>query len=403
MALASGVAKQVRIKKETTYGTPPGAAGAQQMRRVTSDLSLNKDSYQSAEMRSDYQKADMRHGVRRVQGSVNGELSPLSYSALLASALRKDLAAITATSGLTITISGSGPTYILQRSTGSYLTDGFKVGQVRRLTAGGFAAGNLNKNLLVVDVTANQLTVRTLNGSALVAEGPIATATLSFPGKQTFVPQTAHTNDSYAIEHFFADVSQSELFTGLNVNTVAINLPPTGMATINLGFVGKDTVNNNAAYYTSPADAPTTGIVAAVNGLLLVGGSASAICTGLSINIDNGYSGEPVVGSNTIPQQVPGRVSVSGQVTAYFEDAVMRDQFINEVEFGVVVVLTTSNADNADFISFVMPRNKSKSASKDDGEKNIIQTIAFDSLLAVNGGAGAKDEKTTILIQDSAA
>jgi hypothetical protein len=35
------------------------------------------------------------------------------------------------------------------RSAGSWLTDGIKIGQVGRLTAGGFNAANSNKNLLV--------------------------------------------------------------------------------------------------------------------------------------------------------------------------------------------------------------------------------------------------------------
>ena len=74
MPQASGVFKQLTYKVESVYGTVPVAASAQSLRRVTSDLDLRKDTYQSNEIRTDYQVADFRHGVRRVGGSLKGEV-----------------------------------------------------------------------------------------------------------------------------------------------------------------------------------------------------------------------------------------------------------------------------------------------------------------------------------------
>ena len=96
MAQASGVFKQLKYKVESSYGTVPAAASAQALRRVTSDLSLNKDVYSSNEIRTDQQVADMRHGVRRVTGTIAGELSPLTYSDFMAAAVRKAWAATSA-------------------------------------------------------------------------------------------------------------------------------------------------------------------------------------------------------------------------------------------------------------------------------------------------------------------
>ncbi len=403
MVQASGVAKQLRYKEETTYGTAPGASGAQLLRRTESTLALSKDTYQSNEKRSDYQVADFRHGVRRIGGAINGELSPGTYKDFLAAALRRAFASVTALTGLSITVAGSGPTYTLTRGSGSYLTDGVKIGDVVRLTAGAFAAGNLNKNILATGLTATVLTGIVLNGSALTAEGPIASATLTVVGKKTYVPTTGHTDKSFAVEHWFADVAQSELFLGCKVNGVGISLPPTGMATVNFDFLGKDITTNTSAYYTSPTAATSTGIVAAVNGALIVGGTQIAICTGLSINIKGNYGGEPVVGANTLPNQFPGRVQVDGQFTAYFEDGTLRDNFINEDEISLVMALTTGNTANADFITFVLPRIKLGSAGKDDKEQGIIQTHSFTALFNSAGGAGTSSEQSTIVIQDSQA
>lgn len=402
MAIASGVAKSVRYKVEATYGTAPGASGGQLLRRVTSDLGLTKETYQSNEIRADYQVADFRHGVRRVGGSLKGELSPKTYADFMAAALRRDFAAVSAISSLSITIAGSGP-YTITRATGSWLTDGVKIGHVVRLTAGSFTAGNLNKNVLVTGLTATVITGIVLNASTMTAEGPIASSTLTVVGKQTYVPTTGHTDKSFYFEHWFSDVAQSEQFSGVKINSIDISLPPTGISEISLGLMGKDIATGTSAYYTSPTAATSTGVMAAVNGVVLVGGTQVAILTGMSIKIDGGYSGDPVVGANTVPNVFPGRVRVTGNFTAYFQDATMRDYFVNETEISIVAAFTTANDANADFLSFAMPRVKVGSATKDDGEKGIIQSFDFTALYNSAGGTGTSSEATTLFVQDSQA
>jgi len=66
MSTASGIAKRVTYKKETTFGTLAGASGGQVVRRVSADFNLAKETYQSEEIRTDFQIADFRHGVRSV-------------------------------------------------------------------------------------------------------------------------------------------------------------------------------------------------------------------------------------------------------------------------------------------------------------------------------------------------
>ena len=58
----------------------------QQLRRVSSSFNLTKETYQSEEIRTDYQLSDFRHGVRSVEGNVSGELSAGTYADFLASA-----------------------------------------------------------------------------------------------------------------------------------------------------------------------------------------------------------------------------------------------------------------------------------------------------------------------------
>lgn len=401
MPQAAGVFKTVAYKAEVTYGLVPAAASAQALRRVTSDLSLTKQTYQSNEIRPDQQVADYRHGVRSVDGSINGELSPKTYADFIAAALRRDFAAVAAISGASITVAGAGPTYTITRAAGSFLTDGVKAGDVIRLSVGGFNANNLLKNIFVVSLTATVLTVRTLNGSTLTAEGPIVTSTVTVFGKKTFAPTSGHTNKSFSIEHWFSDIAQSEVFSGCQPTKIDLQLPPTGLATINIGMLGQNITAATAQYFTSPTVVTSTGVTAAVNGLILVGGIVVATVTGLSLSLDSARSGDAVVGSNTIPTRFAGRITASGQVTAYFEDATLRDAFLNETEATIMFVLTADNTAASSFVGFTLPRVKLGGSSKSDGVDGIVQTIPFMALLKTTGGAGTDSEATTVSVQDS--
>jgi hypothetical protein len=402
MGIASGVAKQLRYKLESAYGVPAGAASGQLLRRVTSSLDLNKETFQSQEIRPDYQIADFRHGVRRVAGSINGELSPNTYSALIAAALRRAMTVGATATTLSITISGSGPVYTVNRAAGSWLTSGIKVGRVVALTAGSFAPANLNNNLLVLTVTASDLTVIVINGSSLVAEGPIASATLTVRGQETFVPVTGHLDQSFSIEHWFPDVPTSELFLGCKVNTLSLDLPPTGMATIDIGVMGQNVQVGTSEYFTAPTSATGTGITAAVNGALIVDSVPVAICTGLSMNIEGGINmDQAVVGSNQVPFAFPGRVNVTGEFSAYFDSGDYRDAFFNEDEITLAVVLTTDNGPASDFLAFTLPRLKLGGATKTDGEQGIIVTAPYQALFNPLGGTGTDSDQTTIVFQES--
>lgn len=401
MATASGLFKQVIYKKEVTFGVVPSAGSAQLIRRVESSIDLTKETYQSAEIRPDFQIADFRHGVRKVDGSINGELSPKTYSDFMAASLKRLFTTGAATAGASVTIAGTGPTYTITRAAGSYLTDGFKIGDVIRLSVGTLNAANINKNLLVTAVTALVATVVVVNGVAMVAEGPITTTTVTVFGKKTFTPLTGHTDESFSVEHYFSDLIQSEVFSGCKPSAIAIELPPTGLATCNVTFMGKDITTASAQYFTAPTALTTTAVLAAVNGVVRVNGASVANLTGLSINIESPQTGEAVVGSNSVPSLYPGRINVTGQFTAYFDSVTLRDTFINETEIDLAGVFTENNTATAGFIAFTIPRLKVGSAGKTDGETGLVQTFSFQALLNTAGGTGIATEGTTLSIQDS--
>lgn len=405
MTIATGVAKVVAYKKQTTFGViAPSGSGAQVLRRVSSTLSLAKQTYESGEIRTDYQRADFRHGVRSIAGGVDGELSPGTYAPFMAALLHRDFTAVTPLTAVALTIGTAvAGVYPLTRTAGDFLAGGIKIGQVIRLSVGTLNAANASKNLLIVGLTATIASVIPLNGVALFPEGPVANCTVTVVGKSTYTPTTGHTDDMFTIEHWFSDVAQSESFDSCKCTTIALDLPPTGMSTIKLQFMGRDTLNGTTQRFTNPTDAGTAGILAAVNGALVINGVPQALITGLSMTIDGEYSADPVVGSNTYPEIFKGRVIVKGQVTVLFQDGVVRDMFTNETEADMIAVFTTNNSATADFVCFTAQRIKFGGAEKSDGPKGLIQTMPFEALIQGAGGAGTAREKTTLVVQDSLA
>lgn len=414
MTIASGLYKQLAYKIESAYGVAPGQSAGQLLRRVESTIDLTKDTYESNEKRTDFQVADYRHGVRRVAGKVSGELSAKTYADFLGVLLKRDFAAVTALSGVGITIGTAvAGVYPITRTAGSWLTDSAKVGDVIQLNTGTLNALNITKNILITDITsATVIQGIAVNGSALFPEGPVTGCGVAWPGKKTYVPLTGHTDKSIAFEHWYVDLVQSELFLGNKISKASVQLPPTGMATISFDVMGQDMADSTAdrggvaltaQYFTSPTAQTTTATLAAVNGLLRAGGSTYATITGLSFDIDASYAGDPVVGANVVPQLFPGKLKVTGQFTAYFDSVTLRDAFVNETEIDLIAVFTADNTASAHFVSFVMPRIKVGSANKDDSDNGLTQTFSFQALLNVNGGTGIKTEKTTLSVQDSAA
>ena len=398
MATASGINKVVSYKKETSFGTLPSpTTGGQTLRRVSSTFNLTKETYQSEEIRTDYQLVDFRHGVRSVEGSISGELSAGTYADFLASALARNWTAATPSALGSTTIASVGGTYTITRTTGSWLTDTVRVGSVIRLT--GFATANNNVNLLVIALTATVATVVALNNVKLTPETVASGGTYKVQGKTTYAPTTGHTDDSYTFEEWYADIGQSEVTVGNKVNTVGIALPATGLTTVDLSFMGQDLKQRGVSqFFNSPSAQNSNGIFAAVNGALIVNGAPVALVTGANFNINRNMTSEAVVGSNIKPEIYEGRIIVDGDFTTLYQDGTFAGYFDNETEISLVVALTTNSLPNSEFMSFTIPRLKLSTDTKDDGEKGIVSSNSFQALK----GFGANGfEATTLMIQDS--
>lgn len=414
MSLAEGVAQTISYKAYAsgtitanalaTSSSDLGASGAKYLRRVSSSLNFQKATYESNEIRTDRQRADFRHGPGHVQGSLTGELSPGSYFDFI-EAVHRD----TKTTALTLTesdltsvaASASGSTFTF--ASGDPVALGVHVGMVGRFTGMSTAANN-SVNFLVTAISGSNNRVLTVTPAPTDQSADTA-FTLTFPGCTTIVPLTGHVSRKFGIEHNASDLDYSRLFTECRASSYRFSAPATGLITCEFGFMGRymETYpSTTAPFFTSPTAASTTGLVASVNGSLLVAGSSVGVVTGVDMAMDLSPSLAEVMGQNFPAEIFLGRAAVSGTVTAFFDGSDLISNFINEDEIALQVLLTTTSADNSPFISLFLPRIKFGGADLNlQGEGGQTLSLPFTALLADGTVTGVK--QSTALIHDSEA
>lgn len=390
--MADGINKLIALKKETTWGTKPSAGSAQLMPRVTGSFQLEKDAYASNSINPSQQVRDSRHGTRRATGSLEAELQGGAFELLQAAALRRDFTG-SVTTGAVIVIEATTTGY--ERSTGSFITDGFRAGMI--VGVSGFTTAANNGRKIVTAVSATVLTARSIDGTALVIEAEGDTVTIALAGQRTFTPLTGHTDDSFSVEEWHEDIDLSRITLGQQVNVMGFNVSPNSMCTISFEFLGQDAeAPSGTRYFTSPTDVPAEGTMSAADGVALVAGVATCKLTSLQLSVNNNITQESVIACPGIGAKSRGKVMINGSFTAILDDDTYLDYFDQESE---VSFSYTFNAQDGEAISLYAPRMKINSATVDDGEKVHIITCNFDMLEYVGSDTGI--EKTTLIIQDT--
>lgn len=412
MSLAEGVSARIVYKAYATgvitsntqpvSGVDPGQSGGQILRRVGSTLSLSRDTFQSNEIRSDRQIGDYRLGTKRVQGNVSGEFSPSTWWDFFEASCRTTEVAAPSFSNSDFTsVSADNTTSKFSFTSGDPTTK-LTIGQIVRFTNLS-DAGNDAKNFLVVGFGGTSNRDVTVYPAPDTMSADNAFTAVGF--KSITVPSSSFTSRKFALEIYNSDLDMARLFTECRIGGFTLNLPASGMATMEVPVMGRDMETleaSNAPFFTSPAAETTTGVFAAVNGLLRLNGATIGVVTGLSIQMNLNPSADPVVGQDIVPEIFLGRANVTGQVTADLQDFDLVNNFVDEDEIDILCYLTTSNASAADAVSIYLPRVKFTNADvATSGEGAQTVTLPFQALKYTGAAAGVP--ATTIQIVDTVA
>lgn len=373
--MADGSRHSMRFVLESTYGVTPATPVFDIIRHTGTTLGLSKEALQSEEIRDDRQIADFRHGARQVGGDISIELSYGSFDKILEALLGGTWAANTTPGPQNL----SAAVGSFNRAAGSFILDGFTVNDV--VVSSGFTnAGNLG-NFRITALTATTMTVTALQGQTMVAEPASAGRLISSLRAKL---KAGSARRSFTVERYFGDILAADKpfhrFTGVEFNTLQLQINANAMVTGTVGVVGKDmatgTVIVTGATYNPAA---TTSPLDSFTGTLNENGAPIAVITEIQLNLDNGLDPRFVVGSKTTLRPSIGRSNVSGQITAYFENSLLLDKFINETESSIVFELPDGVGNN---LKVILPRIKYNGGQPDvQGDGPITLSMPFQALL----------------------
>lgn len=187
---------------------------------------------------------------------------------------------------------------------------------------------------------------------------------------------------SYTIERFFADLAGADKpyhrFTGVEFNTLALQVNANAMITGTIGVLGSDMETDTALITGATYDAATTTRpMDSFTGSLTEGGVPIAVVTEVTLNVNNGLSTRYVVGQRNSIRPSIGRSNVTGTLTAYFENSLLLDKFINDTPSSLAFTLPDGSANE---LEFELPRIVYTGGQPDvTGEGPITLSMPFQA------------------------
>jgi hypothetical protein len=404
---ARGVARQIILAPETTYGVQATGPG-QLLRRTSFSMDNAPPEIQSTEITPDSQVVDAHLGVPMVQTSLSGQLSPGTYKALFEALLRGTWTtgvALTGVADTTCTIDGTTGAVTINSTASNFLTTGFKKGDVCRpsgLIAPVAAMNGLN--LRTINVTAHAITFAANPKAVAWASGQSAVG-LAVAGKKLIVPLAASQLDrSFSIEDYTPETTVSHLGLGLKPTSIAMNTQPNGWTNFQASLVGKTVAIGNSQVYGSAVAPSTSGGVRGAAGAICYNGVDIGYITSFNVQLAAAAQPVPAIGSiDGAPNIFMGMITARGTMQCLLTNDSFGADFINEAEVETSLFLPVSTASGADFVNIYLGRNRLFSSTRQDGDRAISRSLNFGGLRQVAGGTGSAWDNTTVVIQDSLA
>jgi hypothetical protein len=352
---ARGVARQITLAPETTYGVQAAGPG-QTLRRVSFTMDNAPPEIQSTEITPDSQIVDAHLGVPMLQSSLSGQLSPGTYKALFEALLRGSWTAGVALSGVTDTsmaIDGTTGLLTLGSAASNFLTTAFKKGDVVRLSGLIAPATALNGvNLRCVGVAAHTTTFAPNSAAVAWASGQTSVG-IAVAGKKLIVPLASSQIDrSFSIEDWTPEITTSHLGLGLKPTSIAMNTQPNGWTNFQASLVGKTLSPSGAQIFTTPVAPSTSGGVRGAAGAVTYQGSDMAYITSFNLQLAAAAQPVPAIGSiQGAPNIFMGMITARGTFQCLLTNDSFGSDFINENEVETNLFLPVSAASGADFIN----------------------------------------------------
>ena len=365
--MASSSQVKLSYIAESAYGTTPASGNFDVIRFASESLSGTPSFTQSNEIRADRQPTGQVLTGLDVSGTLSGPLAPTKWvTDFLASAMMDEWNAAITTGATDLDITTSGTKLV--RTSGSFITDGFAVGDLIQLS--GFSTAANNTFVYVSAVSALELTI--VGPASLVNENGGGDEVAK---RHKFI-EIGSDLSSYSISKNFLDLTSKAIaYRGLRVNGFTADIQNRAEASISFDLAG-----GGGAPYSPGVDITDSRTVNAVAtepalsgsshvGLIIVDGARVAYCvSGFNLQANNNHSARNCLGSLAPSNQDAGEATVNVSLNAYMTDD--NFSFHAAKTNGSTVSVVFPVVNNGEGYAFAIPAFKPNSPDAQSGGKN---------------------------------
>jgi hypothetical protein len=196
------------------------------------------------------------------------------------------------------------------------------------------------------------------------------------------------TPKSFTFEQAFSDIATYIQYTGVVANTFTLDSPIDGFTTVSFGLIaGGSTTSDISIDADGYTPYTLTDPYTHCGGTILEGIPLAPLATVQSLNltIDNGIEPAFVWGNCEAEQLLPGKINVTGTLTAYFPNRTLYQKFLDEESSALQFTLVQGGNSH----QFFLPNIKFTSAETPiEGTGPIISTHSFRALYDVAEDSG---------------
>lgn len=399
MAYQSQSAGLVAWKAQSAKGSTASGGSGYVMRITGGGLQYSKGTYGSKEVRRDLMHSRGRHGLKRVTGTYSCELSLGMLDSFLEALFRTTAAtALVKTNSddslTSVAVDSSGT---LTAGGGSWITAGFRVFDIVRLTNDSAAANN-SRNLLITGLTATVMTVTCLDGGTLTTAGADTSFTLTRPGKKITNPATPSAPVYFTVEEWDGDMDLARVFSDCRIHQVKISMQPSGIVMADITFTGTGLFGTNSSgsspSLTSPTDF-TAVPLSAVDAVVRLGSTVRAELTAFDLTLDIGAVAPEVVAATISPDVFTGAMSVSMSMSMLMSDYTDLTAFVGETVLSLSATFCENETEPKDFFSVAVPNftlgsHEPSNFSMEAGPRTVSISVPVD-LVGKDETGGAYD------------
>lgn len=377
MPTSIGQFTQLAYILETAFGTTPSTPTGQRLPIISGvSFAPEADYIDSREFRQDGLAAAGRRGALKGKATIPGELRYGAWDDFMAAVCGlfewstnvAKIKAISVMGAATVTVAATGKTFT--RAAGSFLTDGFAVGDY--VVWSGFTNSGNNITVKITTLTA---TVMTCSGATgLVDEASVTTAKCCTNIRPSFTTEMGR----LLVPAYFADL-------GLVINTMKLSGKSGSTNGIDISFeaLSKSVSNEAGGTLFSAVNAVTTNpIITGWEGSIKRAGTAMANVVGWDLEVSRNCDTAEVCGSSSLYDIQPTKHTVKGSLELYFGDNQPYTDYRAETDLALQIILGSGSAKS---YQIDLTKCRYKNWKGDPADKFDTVTVDFESYAPDSG------------------